>query len=140
MPDPDEQVLQAARAWMDAAARCDIEAIEAGMADDCLRYGEPTWMTIDKADYIKAYRQFLTSFSNYRLTIVNIVVSGRSVVFEMIESATFSKPYPLPGGGGVIQRTASPTPTGLAPGWRSTRPARSPNPRLYPEQPRPPDG
>jgi hypothetical protein len=103
MNDNEEMVLQAARAWMEAAARCDIEAIANGMAENCLRYGEPSWMTINKADYIDVYRQYLISFSDYRLTILNTVVSGRSVVFEMIESATFSKPYPLPGGSGLVQ-------------------------------------
>lgn len=91
--------LQVATEWMDAAARCDIEAIAAGMADHCQRFGEPSWMVIGKADYIAAYRQFLISFSGYKLDIVNTMTSGRTVVFEMIESATFSAPYPLPGGG-----------------------------------------
>jgi hypothetical protein len=103
MSGDEKAALRAARAWMDACARCEIDAIAEGMADNCLRYGEPNWMTIGKADYITAYRQFLVSFSNYQLEIVNTVVSGRSVVFEMIESATFSAPYPLPGGGGIVQ-------------------------------------
>jgi len=91
-----------ARAWMDAAARCDIEAIAAGMAEGCQRFGEPSWMVIGKDDYVAAYRQYLTSFSDYRLEIVNVMASGRTVVFEMIESARFSEPYPLPDGS-VIQ-------------------------------------
>ncbi len=99
----EEAVLRAARSWMDACARCDIDAITEGMADNCVRYGEPTWMTMGKTDYITAYRQYLISFSDYQLTIVNTVVSGNSVVFEMIESATFSQPYPLPGVGQVVQ-------------------------------------
>lgn len=90
--------LEIATAWMQAAARCDIEAIADGMADSCLRYGEPSWMTIGKDDYIVSYRQYLKSFSNYRLEIVNTLASGNSVVFEMIESATLSSPYPLPDG------------------------------------------
>ena len=94
--------LQIAREWMEAAARCDLEAIAAGMADGCRRFGEPSWMVIEKADYIQAYRQYLISFSDYRLEILNVMTRGRTVVFEMIESATFSKPYPLPDGG-VIQ-------------------------------------
>jgi len=94
--------VEIASAWMDAAARCDIEAIAAGMAEGCRRFGEPSWMVIERDDYIKAYRQYLTSFSDYRLEIVNIMASGRTVVFEMIESATFSAPYPLPDGS-VIQ-------------------------------------
>jgi hypothetical protein len=89
---------EVARAWMEAAARCDLQAIAAGMAEDCQRFGEPNWMVIGKADYIAAYAQFLISFSNYRLEIVNTVTSGRTVVFEMIESATFSAPYSLPDG------------------------------------------
>ena len=93
-----KSVLQVATEWMEAAARCDLEAISAGMADGCKRYGEPNWMAMEKADYIEGYRQFLISFSDYELDIVNVVASGRSVVFEMIESATFSKPYPLPDG------------------------------------------
>lgn len=94
--------LQIAREWMDAAARCDLEAIAAGMADGCKRFGEPDWMVIEKAAYVAAYRQYLTSFSDYRLEILNVMTRGRTVVFEMIESATFSNPYPLPDGG-VIQ-------------------------------------
>jgi limonene-1,2-epoxide hydrolase len=94
--------IEIASAWMDAAARCDIEAIAAGMAEGCRRFGEPSWMVIGKDDYIKAYRQYLTSFSDYRLEIVNTMASGRTVVFEMIESATFSAPYPLPDGS-VVQ-------------------------------------
>jgi limonene-1,2-epoxide hydrolase len=90
--------LEIARAWMDAAARCDIDAIADGMAEGCLRYGEPEWAVIAKAPYIAAYRQFLRSFSAYRLEIVNTVGSGRTVVFEMIESACFTGPYPLPDG------------------------------------------
>jgi hypothetical protein len=90
--------LEVAREWMDAAARCDIEAIAAGMAENCRRFGEPDWMVIGKAEYIRGYRQFLGSFSDYRLEIVNTMASGRTVVFEMIESATFSKPFPLPDG------------------------------------------
>lgn len=90
--------LQIAREWMEAAARCDVEAIAAGMADGCKRFGEPNWMVIEKAAYIQAYRQFLTSFSDYRLDILNVMARGRTVVFEMIESATFSNPYPLPDG------------------------------------------
>jgi hypothetical protein len=90
--------IEAATAWMEAAARCDIEAIAAGMADACKRFGEPSWMVIGKADYVEAYRQYLGSFSDYRLEIVNTVASGRTVVFEMIESATFSSPYHLPDG------------------------------------------
>ena len=38
------------------------------------------------------------SFSDYRLEIVSVLESGRTVVFEMIESATFSAPYRLPDG------------------------------------------
>jgi SnoaL-like protein len=94
--------LQIATEWMDAAARCDLEAIAAGMADGCKRFGEPSWMVIEKADYVEAYRQYLTSFSDYRLDILNTVASGRTVVFEMIESATFTGPYRLPDGS-VIQ-------------------------------------
>jgi hypothetical protein len=90
--------LQVASEWMEAAARCDLEAIAAGMADSCKRFGEPNWMVMEKAGYIEGYRQFLISFSDYRLDIVNTVTSGSTVVFEMIESATFSKPYPLPDG------------------------------------------
>jgi hypothetical protein len=87
---------------MDAAARCDVEALDAGMAKGCKRFGEPGWMVIEKDDYISAYRQYLISFSNYQLDIVNTMANGRTVVFEMIESATFTNPYPLPDGG-VIQ-------------------------------------
>ncbi len=90
--------LQVASEWMGAAARCDIDAISAAMKDSCKRYGEPSWLVIGKAGYITAYRQFLVSFSDYRLEIVNCMASGRTVVFEMIESATFSQPYPLPDG------------------------------------------
>jgi hypothetical protein len=72
------------------------------MADGCKRFGEPNWMAIGRADYIEGYKQFLISFSDYKLDIINVVTSGSSVVFEMIESATFSKPYPLPDGS-VIQ-------------------------------------
>ena len=90
--------LDIATAWMEAAARCDIEAIADGMAEHCQRFGEPSWMVLGKADYIAAYRQYLISFSNYRLDIVNALASNRTVVFEMIESATFSAPYPLPDG------------------------------------------
>lgn len=91
-------VSQAARDWIDAAARCDLEAIAAGMADECLRYGEPNWMVMSKPDYIRGYRQFLQSFSDYRLEVLNQVTSGRAVVFEMIESAKFSNPYKMPDG------------------------------------------
>lgn len=94
--------LQIAREWMDAAARCDMDAIAAGMADGCQRFGEPNWMVIGKADYIAAYRQYLISFSDYQLDILNVMTRGRTVVFEMIESATFSRPYPL-ADGAVIQ-------------------------------------
>ena len=94
--------LQIAREWMDAAARCDMDAIAAGMADGCKRFGEPNWMVIGKADYIAAYRQYLISFSDYQLDILNVMARGRTVVFEMIESATFSRPYPL-ADGAVIQ-------------------------------------
>ena len=90
--------LAVATAWMEAAARCDIDAIAAGMADGCERFGEPSWLVIGKSDYIDAYRQYLTAFSDYRLQIVNAVESGSTVVFEMIESATFSGPYRLPDG------------------------------------------
>jgi hypothetical protein len=55
-------------------------------------------MVIAKADYIAAYRQYLASFSGYRLDIVNTVTHGNTVVLEMIESATFTAPYPLPDG------------------------------------------
>lgn len=95
-------VLEVARDWMDAAARCDLGAVEAGMADDCLRYGEPNWMVMEKAGYIAGYSQFLKSFSDYRLEILGAMTCGRTVVFEMIESATFSQAYPLPDGS-VIQ-------------------------------------
>lgn len=93
--------LAIARAWMDAAARCDLDAIAAGMAETCRRWGEPNWMVIGKADYVAAYRQYLDSFSDYRLEVLNAVESGRTVVFEMIESATFSRPYSLPDGTAV---------------------------------------
>jgi hypothetical protein len=83
---------------MDAVARCDTAAIADGMAEGCLRYGEPEWLVIAKAPYIEAYRQFLRSFSDYRLEIVNTVASGRTVAFEMIESARFTGAYPLPDG------------------------------------------
>ena len=94
--------LQIARDWLDACARCELEVIAAGMAEDCRRFGEPNWMVLGKADYIKAYGQYLTSFSDYKLDILNVVAHGRSVVFEMIESATFSNPYRLPDGA-VVQ-------------------------------------
>src|SRR5262245_16114596 len=91
-------VLQVASDWIDAARRCDVDALEAGMAEGCKRFGEPNWMVIEKDDYIRAYRQYLKSFSNYRLEILNTMANGRTVVFEMIESATLSNPYPLPDG------------------------------------------
>ena len=94
--------LEVARDWMDAAARCDLPAIEAAMAEHCLRYGEPDWMVMEKTGYIAAYRQYLISFSDYKLEIINTMTSGMTTVFEMIESATFSQPYPLPDGS-VIQ-------------------------------------
>ena len=53
---------------------------------------------MDKPEYITGYAQYLISFSDYELDIVNTMASGSTVVFEMIESATFSKPYPLPDG------------------------------------------
>jgi hypothetical protein len=90
--------VEVASGWMDAAARCDLAAIEAGMADVCLRYGEPSWMVLGKDDYIKAYAQYLKSFSNYKLEILNVMSRDGTVVFEAIESATFSAPYPLPDG------------------------------------------
>jgi hypothetical protein len=83
---------------MDAAARCDVEALAAGIAEGCKRFGEPSWMVIEKDAYIEAYRQYLVSFSNYRLDVVNTMANGRTVVFEMIESATFTNPYALPDG------------------------------------------
>ncbi len=94
--------LEVAREWMDAAARCDLPAIEASMAEGCLRYGEPSWMVMEKSGYIDAYRQYLISFSDYKLEVLNTMTSGMTTVFEMIESATFSQPYPLPDGS-VIQ-------------------------------------
>jgi len=94
-------VLDVACEWMDAARRCDLDAVADGMSDDCKRYGEPSWMVVEKAAYIEAYLQFLISFSDYELEIVNTIVSGNTVVFEMIESATFSKPYPLLDGGAI---------------------------------------
>ncbi len=97
MSDP-RPPLEIAIAWMEAAARCDIGALAAGMAENCKRFGEPSWMVIERDDYITAYRQYLTSFSDYQLKIVNVMVSGRTVVFEMIESAKFSSPYPLSDG------------------------------------------
>jgi ketosteroid isomerase-like protein len=97
-------VLQAAQDWMDAAARYDVDELEATMADGCLRYGEPSWMVLGKADYIRAYRGFVKSFSDYKLQILNVMANGRQVVFEMIESATLSSPYVLPDGT-VIQPT-----------------------------------
>lgn len=48
--------LQVARDWIDAAARCDLPAIEAGMAESCKRYGEPSWMVMEKTGHIDAYR------------------------------------------------------------------------------------
>ena len=90
--------LEVARDWIDAAARCDLPAIADGMAENCLRYGEPIWMVMDKTSYINAYRQYLISYSDYKLEILNIMSSGNTTVFEMIESATFSQPYPLPDG------------------------------------------
>jgi hypothetical protein len=90
--------LEVARQWIDAAARCDLDAIAAGMAENCQRFGEPNWIVIAKAEYVAAYAQYLTSFSDYRLEIVNTMASGSTVVFEMIESARFSAPYPLPDG------------------------------------------
>ncbi|MDG2002422.1 MAG: nuclear transport factor 2 family protein [Novosphingobium sp.] len=98
MSEQAKTPLQSASEWMDAAARCDLEAITAGMADSCMRYGEPSWMALGKNNYLEGYRQFLISFSNYELEIVNTMAIGNTVVFEMIESATFSKPYPLPDG------------------------------------------
>ena len=94
--------LQVASEWMAAAARCDLPAIAAGMAESCQRFGEPNWMVMEKAGYIDAYRQYLISFSDYKLEILNTMTSGMTTVFEMIESATFSQPYPLPDGS-VIQ-------------------------------------
>jgi hypothetical protein len=91
-------VLAAAQDWMDAARRGDLAAIAAGMAENCRRYGEPEWIVTQKPAYLEGYRQFLASFSDYRLDILNIVASGRSVVFELIESARFTGPYPLPDG------------------------------------------
>jgi len=98
---------QVARDWMDAAARCDVDAIERGMAEGCLRYGEPEWIVIPKELYVSSYRDFLKSFSDYRLEIQNVLVSGRTVVFEKIESATFTGPYILPDGAAIQPRGAT---------------------------------
>ena len=69
------------------AATAFSPTIAAGMAEGCKRFGEPDWMVIGKADYVAAYRQFLTSFSDYRLDILNVMTRGRTVVFEMIDAA-----------------------------------------------------
>jgi hypothetical protein len=77
-----------ARAWIRAAQRCDLAAIESGMAETCLRYGEPDWIETGKAAYIEGYRRFLETFSDYSLEVLNARAWDRTVVFEMIESAT----------------------------------------------------
>ncbi|MEO6716148.1 MAG: hypothetical protein ABIM50_02730 [Novosphingobium sp.] len=46
--------LEVACAWIEAAARCDLDAIAAGMAEGCRRYGEPDWMVIERDDCIAA--------------------------------------------------------------------------------------
>jgi hypothetical protein len=97
-PVGNDFYVMAARRWMEAAARCDLDAVISGMSDSCKRYGEPDWMVMERDFYAVSYKQFLESFTEYRLEILNVVAQGRSVVFEMVESAKFTRPYPLPNG------------------------------------------
>ena len=84
--------------WAEASARGDLETAAAMIAADVKRYGTLNWSPVDRALYVDRWRIYLDAFSPYELQIVNHLTNGRSVALEMIEAATFSRPYLLPDG------------------------------------------
>jgi len=89
---------QTALDWAGACARGDLETAAAMIAGGCKRYGGLSWSAVDRNFYLERWKIYLDAFSPYSLTVANHLVNGRTVALEMIESATFSRPYRLPDG------------------------------------------
>lgn len=89
---------QTALEWADACARGDLETAAAMIAGGCKRYGGTNWSAVDRDFYLERWKIYLAAFSPYSLKVVNHLTNGRTVALEMIESATFSRPYLLPDG------------------------------------------
>src|SRR5271157_4029883 len=89
---------QTALEWADACARCDLETAAAMIADDARRYGGLSWSPVGRDFYVERWKIYLDAFSPYSLKLANHLVNGRTVALEMIESATFARPYLLPDG------------------------------------------
>jgi hypothetical protein len=87
--------------WVKACARRDGEAAFAMLSDDLKRRGDPDWIPWTKPQYRAMWSGFIEAFPDFKWEITNYVESGNMVVMEMIESGTFTVPYPRGGGKSV---------------------------------------
>ena len=84
--------------WAHACARGDLTTAAAMIAPDAKRYGGLNWSPVARDFYLERWAIYLDAFTPYDLHIVNHLSNGRTVALEMIESATFARPYRLPDG------------------------------------------
>lgn len=91
---PTEVALE----WASASACGDVDRAAAMIAEGARRFGGLAWSPVDRAFYVERWKIFVAAFSPYHLKVVNHFTNGNAVALEMVESATFSRPYLLPDG------------------------------------------
>jgi ketosteroid isomerase-like protein len=82
----------------------DLDAVDACLADDFVRYGEETsWEPMPKTAFRAMGENFTVPFPDYAWEITEMVSDGNRVAVQLIETGTFIHPWDLRGR--IIQPT-----------------------------------
>jgi ketosteroid isomerase-like protein len=97
--------IQIVKDLLDAYSRHDVDAASAMLAPDFKRYGDPD-MTIpwNKEQYHAMWLGFCEAFPDFKFELTNYVENKNTVVVEMIESGTFTQPFP-----GIMGKSVAPS-------------------------------
>lgn len=81
-----------------AAMGQDVEGMFACLAPDFVRCGSETgWFPMAKATYRRMAENFQQPFPDCRWEATQVLVDGRRVAIELVESGTFSQPWTIRG-------------------------------------------
>ena len=91
---PEEVV----RAFIEAYNKCDVDGMVAYMADDFVRFSNTskTWEPMNKKEWKDMAVRFYAAFPDERWELLSMVAEGDTVAIEVMETATFTKPWSMP--------------------------------------------
>jgi steroid delta-isomerase-like uncharacterized protein len=91
---PEEVV----RAFIEAYNKCDVDGMTTYLADDFVRFSNTskTWRPMNKEEWKDMAVRFYAAFPDERWEVLSMVAEGDTVAIEVIETATFTKPWVMP--------------------------------------------